>query len=218
MDVQGIIAFLLISCAAQSTALLFHGDGVQAQATTMGPLGKDATLSLLVQEVLDLKTKVRSQEQEFQTLKGHQTFENNVTSSTLNQLMSEFFDIKLAFGTIKQEFDQTNNLTGLQVISKRLDNMAQSIRYLTLSLQIHEIHFEETNRTLNQELDELNATLASLQRDQDSTNSTLMKEVLNLNHLEDHHRLDISALNTSISTLASNMIGIFMCGSRLAII
>ena len=210
MDVQGIIAFLLISCAAQSTALLFHGDGVQSQATTMGPLGKDATLSLLVQEVLDLKTKVRGQEQEIQTLKGHQTFENNLTTSTLNQLMSEFVDIKLAFGIIKQEFDQTNNLTGLQAIMKRLDNMAHSIRYLTLSQQVHEIHFEENNRTLSQELDELNATLASLQRDQDSTNRTLMKEILNLNHLEDHHRLDISTLNTSISTLESNIKGIFM--------
>ena len=209
MDVQGIIAFLLISCAAQSTALLFHGDGVQAQATTMGPLGKDATLSLLVQEVLDLKTKVRSQEQEIQTLKGHQTFENNLTTSTLNQLMSEFVDIKMSFGIIKQEFDQTNNLTGLQTITKRLDNMAQSIRYLTLSQQVHEIHFEETNRTLNQELEELNATLASLQRDHESSNRTMMKEVLNLSHLEDLHRLDISTLNTSISTLESNMIGIF---------
>ena len=205
MDVQGIIAFLLISCAAQSTALLFHGDGVQAQATTMGPLGKDATLSLLVQEVLDLKTKVRSQEQEIQTLKGHQTFENNLTTSTLNQLMSEFVDIKMSFGIIKQEFDQTNNLTGLQVITKRLDNMAQSIRYLTLSQQVHEIHFEETNRTLNQELDELNATLASLKRDQDSTSRTLSKEVLNVDHLEDLHLLDISTLNTSISSLITEI-------------
>ena len=202
MDVQGIIAFLLISCASQSTALLFHGDGVQAQTTTMGPLGKDATLSLLVQEVLDLKTKVRTQEQEIQTVKGHQTFENNVTTSTLNQLMSEFFDIKLAFGTIKQEFDQTNNLTGLQAITKRLDNMAQSVRYLTLSQQTHEIKDDATNQSVYQELNHLNARL-------NNTDIRLIQEVRDLhNEIQATATIQskaISAQNLSINSIGSSI-------------
>ena len=214
MDVQGTILFLLISCTAQSTELLFQGDGIQAQAPTMGPLGKDATLSLLVQDMLDLKSQVKNQEQEIQTLKGHQTLSNNFTTSSLNQLMSEIVDIKSSFGTIKQEFDQTNNLTGLQTITKRLDKMAQSIRYLTMSHHVHEIHIDEINQTVYQEFGALNTAMTILKRDQDFTNKTLMNEILNLANLEKLHRLDISTLSTSISKSGSDLQpqlrGIFM--------
>lgn len=49
--------------------------------------------------------------------------------------MSEYKDIKTSFGVIKQEFDQNKNQTGLLALKTRLDNMAKSIRYLTISLQ-----------------------------------------------------------------------------------
>lgn len=48
------------------------------QTTTLGPLGKDATLSLLIQEVMDLKARVKNQEQDIQTLKAELAFKNNI--------------------------------------------------------------------------------------------------------------------------------------------
>lgn len=97
---------------AHNTALLFHGDLIPGQATTtLGPLGKDATLSLLVQEVLELKARVKSQEQEMQTMKIQQASVVNATANTVNKVMSEYIDIKTSFGIIKHEFDQNNNQT-----------------------------------------------------------------------------------------------------------
>ena len=71
--------------------------------------------------------------------------------------------------------------------------MAQSIRYLTMSHHVHEIHIDEINQTVYKEFGELNTALTILKRDQDITNRTLMNEMLNLANLE-------STLNTSIST------------------
>lgn len=121
---------LFILCfIAHNTALLFHGDLIPGQATTtLGPLGKDATLSLLVQEVLELKARVKSQEQEMQTMKIQQASVVNATANTVNKVMSEYIDIKTSFGIIKHEFDQNNNQTGLLALKARLDNMAKSIQ------------------------------------------------------------------------------------------
>lgn len=70
-----------------------------------------------------------------QTLKIQQVSVDNATRNTVHKLMSEYKDIKTSFGVIKQGFDQNNNQTGLLVLKTRLDNMAKSIRYLTISLQ-----------------------------------------------------------------------------------
>ena len=200
-----VVALVFMNCMIQNAAFLVRGGGDPFQASTSGPVGRDTTLSLLLKEMLDLKGQVQKQEQEIRMLQS-KSLENNVTTSTLNQLMSEFVDLKHSFGIIKHEFDQTNNLTGLQKITERLDNMAQTIQHLTLTQQVHEIHFEETNRTVYRELDKLNTTLAGLLTDQDSTNRTLMEEVSNSVHLQDIHRLDIdiSTLRTSIATLGSS--------------
>lgn len=169
---------LVILCSiAQNSALLFHGDHNPGQATTIGPLGKDVTLSLLVNDFLDLKARVISQEHEIQILKYQRASEDNVTAGTVNKLMSEYVDIKAAFGLIKQEFDQNNNQTGLQALKARQDNMAQSIRYLTLSLQGHEMHDEETNRTIYHEIGQLNSELVN-------ENHVLHEEILNLTNRE----------------------------------
>lgn len=130
MSVKGVIALIFIGCIVENRAFLVHGDGSQAQATTIGPLGKDATFSLLVQEVLDLKAQVKSQEQEIQSLESLHTY--------------------------------ANNLTGLQAITRRLDNVTQSIRYLTLSQQFHELEDRENNRTIYQEIDQINAKIQDL--------------------------------------------------------
>lgn len=195
MAVPTILTLFILCFTTHNSALLFHGDNIPRQSTTIGPLGKDATLSLLVQEVLDLKAQVKTQEQEIQTLKNQKASENNVTASTVNKLMLEYIDIKTAFGVIKQAFDQNNNQTGLLALKARLDNMAQSIRYLTLSLQGHEIHDEETNKTIYQEFEHLNARLVN-------ENQVLHEEILNLTNIESS---EIRRLEAKFITLGSQI-------------
>lgn len=99
---------LFFTCViTNNVALLLDGDINPGHTTTLGPLGKDATLSLLVQEVLDLKARVKSQEQEIQTLKTQQ--------ATLGVL------------------GQTSNQTSLLALQTRLDNMEQNVNNLMLN-------------------------------------------------------------------------------------
>ena len=130
MAFKRITALVFMTCIAQNSALLFHGDGTQVQATTLGPLGKDATLSLLVQEVIDLKAKVKYQDQEIQTLRNFHTY--------------------------------SNNLTGLQAITRKLDNMTLSIQHLTLYQQVHEMQYKQNNLTIYRELDHLSDNVQDL--------------------------------------------------------
>lgn len=99
---------LFFTCViTNNVALLLDGDINPGHTTTQGPLGKDATLSLLVQEVLDLKARVKSQEQEIQTLMTQQ--------ATLGVL------------------GQTSNQTSLLALQTRLDNMEQNVNNLMLN-------------------------------------------------------------------------------------
>lgn len=203
MSFQAALTLFILCIITGNSALLFHGDNIPGQTTTLGPLGKDATLSLLVKNVLDLEARVRSQEQEIQMLKNQKASDDNVTAITLNKLMSEYIDIKTAFGLIKQDFDRNNNnQTGLQTLKTRLDNMAQSVRYLTLSLQGHEIHNEEMNMTIHREFNHLNAKLVN-------EIQALHKEVMNLTNIEsaDINRLEaiLSVHQTNLTTLESEM-------------
>lgn len=159
MVFQAALTLFMLCIIADNSALLFHGDYIPGQTTTLGPLGKDAYLSLLVKTVLDLEARVKSQEQEIQTLKTKTASEDNVTANTLNKLMSQYIDTKTAFELMKQEFDRNNNQTGLQTLKTRLDTMAQSVRYLTLSLQSHEVHDEEKNKTIYREFEQINIKL-----------------------------------------------------------
>lgn len=99
--------FFFTCVITNNVALLLDGDINHGHTTTLGPLGKDATLSLLVQEVLDLKARVKSQEQEIQTLKTQQ--------ATLGVL------------------GQTSNQTSLLALQTRLDNMEQNVNNLMLN-------------------------------------------------------------------------------------
>lgn len=118
MAFQAALTLFILCIITSNSALLFHGDNIPGKTTTLGPLGKDAYLSLLVKTVLDLEARVKSQEQEIQTLKNQKASEDNVTANTLNKLMSEYIDMKTAFGLIKQEFDRNNNQTGLQTLKE----------------------------------------------------------------------------------------------------
>lgn len=80
--------------------------------------------------------------------------------------------------------------------------MARSVRYLTLSLQGHEIHDEEMNMTIYREFNHLNAKLVN-------EIQVLHKEIMNLTNIEsaDTNRLEaiLSVHQTNLTTLGSEM-------------
>ena len=129
MAFKEVIALSFMCCFAQNTALLFHGDSNQGQVTTLGPLGADATLSVLVKEVLDLKEEVRNQAQEIQTLKALHTFGNNVTVGPLVQHMSE--DIhRLDVDLSKQNRTIAAIGSNLTAVQTSLQSVDKTIDYL----------------------------------------------------------------------------------------
>ncbi|XP_052693398.1 deleted in malignant brain tumors 1 protein-like [Crassostrea angulata] len=195
MGVTMILTIFILCFFSHNYALLFHGDNIPGHSTTNGPIGKETTLSLLMQEILDLKAQDKSQEQEIQTLKNQTLSKDNVTASTVNKLASEYMDMKNAFGLMKQKIDQNNSQTELQTLKSRLDTIAQSIRYLTLSLQSHEIHDEETNMTIYREFEHLNSKLMN-------ENQKLHEEILNLTNIESS---DIQRLETIQQTTFTSL-------------
>lgn len=82
---------VFLSFMTYNYALLLEDDNVSRHTTTLGPLGKDETLSLLAQEVLDLKTCVKSQEQEIKMMKTQQISKDNVINTTVRKVDSMAF-------------------------------------------------------------------------------------------------------------------------------
>lgn len=159
MTVSVLLTFFILCLIAQNSALLFHGDSIPRQTTTLRPLGTDASLSLLVKNVLNLEGRVKSQEQEIERLKNQDVPKDNFTNVILDQLMSEYIELKLGLKMIEKQFEQNNNLAGLHTLKTRQDNMAQSIRYFSLSLRDNDIQFMDLNATIHRKLYHLKVTL-----------------------------------------------------------
>lgn len=124
MTVSVLLTFFILCLIAQNSALLFHGDSIPRQTTTLRPLGTDASLSLLVKNVLNLEGRVKSQEQEIERLKNQDVPKDNFTNVILDQLMSEYIELKLGLKMIEKQFEQNNNLAGLHTLKTRQDNLS----------------------------------------------------------------------------------------------
>lgn len=116
MAVLAVLVLFFLCNILHNSALLFQGDNIPGQITTLGPLGKDAYLSLLVQEVMELKTQVKSQEQEIQILKSEHAFKDNTTASIMNKLAA-----------FRAEWDATNEtlMRGFENLHNEILNIAQ---------------------------------------------------------------------------------------------
>lgn len=109
MAVLAVLALFFLCNILHNSALLFHGDNNPGHTTTLGPLGKDATLSLLIQEVMDLKARVKNQEQVIQTLKAELAFKNNITSNIVDKLAAFRTEWDTTNLTLMQDFQDLNN-------------------------------------------------------------------------------------------------------------
>lgn len=116
MAVLAVLVLFFLCDILHNSALLFQGDNIPGQITTLGPLGKDAYLSLLVQEVMELKTQVKSQGQEIQILKSEHAFKDNTTASIMNKLAA-----------FRAEWDATNEtlMRGFENLHNEILNIAQ---------------------------------------------------------------------------------------------
>lgn len=205
MSFKAALTLVVLCTITGNSALLFHGDNIPGQTTTLGPLGKDATLSLLVKNVLDLEARVRSQEQEIQTLKNQKVSDDNVSANTLNKLMSKYIDMTTAFVLMKQEFNRNNNQTGLQTLKTRLDTIAQSVRYLTLSQQILHEEIQNFTNTKSADIYQLEALLS----EQQANVTTMGSELLTLQNV-------MQSIQNSVEVLASKSLYFFVSNSGLS--
>lgn len=138
MAVLAVLGRFFLCNILHNSALLFQGDNITGQMTTLGPLGKDAYLSLLVQEVMDLKTQVKRQEQEIQTLKTEQAFKNNTTASIMDKLAAFRAEWDATNKTLMKEFDNLQseilNIAELQIFNNSNHIGVIQSKYIPFSL------------------------------------------------------------------------------------
>lgn len=139
MAVLAGLALFSLCNIFQNSALLFHGDNIPGQTTTLGPLGKDAYLSLMIQELMDLKAQVKRQEQEIQTLRTEQAFKNNITASIMDKLAAFRAEWNTANKTLMQGLENLHNqilsMAQLQIVNNSNHIGVIQSKYNRLSLR-----------------------------------------------------------------------------------
>lgn len=95
-------------------SLLFHNDGYPTTPTPVGPLGLEATVSLLVQEInrmnADMKTqetKLKDQEKEITDLKMMLGVSNTTTTSAIQHLLNELNTLNLTVSSLRTDLELT---------------------------------------------------------------------------------------------------------------
>lgn len=206
---------LVVMFFGEGKSLLFHNDGYPTTPTPVGPLGLEATVSLLVQEInrmnADIKTqetklktqetKLKDQEKEITDLKMMLGVSNTTTTLTMQHLLNELNNLNLTVSSLRTDLDLINHSSGTQIILEKVDNIAQSVRYLTLSLHDQEIDIEANNRSFHQEIDQLKTKLGVLSQGVASLNST---ETLDIAHIQSQ-LTSVKSSVTSLHTEASSL-------------
>lgn len=216
-------AFVIIAMLfGDGKSLLFHNDGYPTTPTPVGPLGLEATVSLLVQEInrmnADMKiqeTKLKDQEKEITDLKKMLGVSNTTTASTMQLLLNELKTLNLTVSSLRTDLYLINHSSGTQIILEKVNNIAQSVRYLTLSLQDQETKIEATNSSLYQEINQLNSKLGVLSVGVTSLNSTEKSDIAYLQSQVTAVKLLVNSLQTKTSSLQSHVTSLESTSSSL---
>lgn len=98
---------LVVMFFGEGKSLLFHNDGYPTTPTPVGPLGLEATVSLLVQEINRMnaemkiqKNKLKDQEKEITYLKMMLGVRNTTTTSTKQHLLNELNTLNLTVSSL----------------------------------------------------------------------------------------------------------------------
>lgn len=227
VKLQAIV--LVVMFFGEGKSLLFHNDGYPTTPTPVGPLGLEATVSLLVQEInrmnADIKTQetklktqettLRDQEKEITDLKVMLGVSNTTTTSTMQHLVNELSNLNLTVSSLRTDLDLINHSSGIQIILEKVNNIAQSVRYLTLSLDDHETKIESYNRSFHQEVGQLTTKLGVLSIDVASLNSTEKSDNAHLQSQITTFKSFILTLITRTSSLNSHVTNLESTSSSL---
>lgn len=223
-------AFVILAMLfGDGKSLLFHNDGYPTTPTPVGPLGLEATVSLLVQEInrmnADMKTqetklktqetKLKDQEKEITDLKKMLGVSNKTTASTTQHILNELNTLNSTISSLRTDLDLINHSSGTQIILEKVNNIAQSARYLTLSLQDQETKIEATNSSLYQEINQLNSKLGVLFVDVASLNSTEKSDIAYLQPQVTAVKSLVNSLQTKTSSLQSHVTSLESTSSSL---
>lgn len=228
---------LVVMFFGEGKSLLFHNDGYPTTPTPVGPLGLEATVSLLVQEINrmngDIKTqetrlktqetKLRDQEKEITDLKMMLGVSNTTTTSTMQHLVNELNNLNLTVSSLRTDLDLINHSSEIQIILEKVNNIAQSVRYLTLSIHDQETKIESYNRSFHQEVGQLKTKLGVLSFNVDSLNSTeksdnahLQSQITAIKSLVASLQTETSSLNSHVTNLESTSSSLQSTSPRLS--
>lgn len=221
-SVQLQALLLVVMFFGEGKSLLFHNDGYPTTPTPVGPLGLEATVSLLVQEInrmnADMKTqetKLKDQEKEITDLKMMLGVSNTTTISSIHHLLNELTSLNLTVSSLRTDLDLINHSSGTQIILEKVNNIAQSVRYLTLSLQDQEAKVEANNHSLHQEVDQLRTKLGVLSLDVSFLNSTEKSDIFSLQSQLTAAKSSVTSLQTQTSSLQSHVTSLEYTSSSL---
>lgn len=220
---------LVVMFFGEGKSLLFHNDGYPTTLTPVGPLGLEATVSLLVQEInrmnADMKTqetklktqetKLKDQEKEITDLKMMLGVSNTTTISSMHHLLNELNSLNLTVSSLRTDLDLINHSSGTQIILEKVNNIAQSVRYLTLSLQDQEVKVEANNHSLHQEVDQLRTKLGVLSLDVSFLNSTEKSDITSLQSQLTAVKSSVTSLQTQTSSLQTHVTSLEYTSSSL---
>lgn len=214
---------LVVMFFGEGKGLLFHNDGYPTTPTPVGPLGLEATVSLLVQDInrmnADMKTqetKLKDQENEITDLKMMLGVSNTTTTSTMQLLLNELNNLNLTVSSLRTDLNLINHSSGTQIILEKVNNIAKSVRYLTLSLQDQQTEIEATNSSLHQEVNELNSKVGFLSIGVSSLNSTEKSDIAYLQSQVTAVKSSITSLQTKMSSLQSTSSSLQSKSSQLS--
>lgn len=198
-------AFVLLAMFfGDAKSLLFHNDGYPTPPTPVGPLGLEATVSLLVQEINRMNADMKTQEMEIVDLKMMLGISNSISTSTIH-LLDELKTLNSTVSSLRTDLELINHSSGTQIILEKLNNIAQSVRYLTLSQHDQETKVEAINHLLHQGVYELKTNHGVLSLSVASLTST---EKTNIAHLQSQLttvKSSVTSLQTQTSSLQSHV-------------
>lgn len=190
----------------EGKSLLFHNNGYPTTSTPVGPLGLEATVSLLVQEINRMNVDMKAQVKEIVDLKMMLSVSNSTSTSTIQHLLDELKTLNSTVSSIRTDLDLINHSSGTQIILQKVNNIAQSVRYLTLSLQDQETKIEANNRSLHKEVYQLKSNLGALSLGVASLNSTEISDIADLQSHLTTAKSSVTSLQTKTQFLQSQII------------
>lgn len=155
-----------------------------------------------------MNVDMKAQEKEIVDLKMMLGVSNSTSTSTIQHLLDELKTLNSTVSSLRTDLDLINHSSGTQIILQKVNNIAQSVRYLTLSLHDQETKIESNNRSFHQEVDQLKTKLGALSLGVASLDSTEKSDVYNIQSQLTLVKSSVTNLQTKTTSLQSRVPGL----------